>query len=85
MKSKACALIAISVLVVFMAWQCFTWPVVEMGERWVRNEREAELALNASVERPPTAGEMAARSAACTASLLLGAALVWVLRSRKAG
>lgn len=83
MKSKVCTLIAISVLTIFMAWQCVTWPVVEMGGRWVKSESEAQQALSAPVERPPTTGEVAVRCAACTASLLVGAALVRVLRSAK--
>jgi len=85
MKSKVCAFIAISILIAFMAWQCFTWPVVEMGSRWVHNEQEAELALTAPIERPPTAGEVFVRGVACTSSLLLGTALMRVLRSKRAG
>jgi hypothetical protein len=68
-----------------MAWQCFTWPVVEMGGHWVNNEYEAELTLRVPVERPPTAGEVVVRGMACTESLLLGVAVMRVLRSKKAG
>jgi hypothetical protein len=86
MKSKVCALIAISVLIVFMAWQCFTWPVAEMGGRWVKAEYiEAELASSVPVERPPMPAEVVFRGITCAASLLLGVVLMRVLRSRKAG
>ena len=84
MKSKVCALIAISAIITCMAWQCVTWPVVEMGGRWVKNKYELEVALKTPVERPPTAGEVVVGGVACTASLLLGIALMRVLRSTKA-
>ena len=86
MKSKICALVAISVLIAFMAWQCFTWPVIEMDGRWVEEEHiETYLATSTPHQRPPMPAEIAFRVLTCAASLLLGAALVRVLRSRKPG
>ena len=73
--STVCGLIALAVLAVFMAWQCVTQPVVEMGGRWIHNPTEAEAALRwVPVERVPTPVEVAVRIATCTASLLFGAA-----------
>jgi hypothetical protein len=83
MKSKICALIAISVLIIFMAWQCFTWPVVEAAGRWTdENHVEADMASWTAVERPPTYAEVVARGIFCGPSLLLGIALVRILRSK---
>ena len=85
-KSKVSASIAISVLIVFMAWQCFTRPVMEMGGHWVKEENiEADLASSEHVERPPTGGEVFARGLTCAASLLLGSVLIRTLRLRNAG
>jgi len=85
MKFKVGALIAISILIASMAWACFTWPVREAGGRWVYSDYEAEQVLKIPVERPPTGGEVFLRGMACTASLLLGVAVMRVLRSKKAG
>jgi len=85
MRFKVGALIVIAVLIAFMAWACFTWPVAEMGGRWVHSDYEAEVVFRNQVERPPTGGEVFVRGIACTASLLLGVALMRVLRSKKGG
>jgi hypothetical protein len=84
MKSKTCALVAISVLIVFMAWPCFTWPVVEVRDGWTdESHMEADVA-SWTVKRPPTPAEVVFRVVTCAASLLLGIALMRVLRSKKA-
>jgi hypothetical protein len=89
MKPRFYALIAIAVLIVFMAWQCYTWPVVESDEHWVytRNSKvvDAELASRPPVERPPTTGEVVFRGVTCFASLLLAMALLRALSTKKVG
>ena len=86
MRFKIAVRVGVFVLIAFMAWACFTWPVVEASGVWTDESHvEADTASLQPVERPPTPMEVALRGAICAASLLLGFAIVRAARSRKPG